>query len=271
LTDQEGQRLQQIVRGGSTSSVRYRRAMTLLASAGGNRVPVIAQLVQADEDTVRDAMHRFNEIGLACLDPRWAGGRPRLLNRDDEDFVVQTAITRPTKLGQPFTHWSLRKLAAYLRKTHGRVIRIGREALRCLLARRGITFQRTKTWKESPDPDLDTKLDRIDEVLERFPDRVFAFDEFGPLGIRPTPRMPEPPDSCDAVVEALNENQAGPKARLGTQGAMTLTKVSLLPNCAPQSAGTTGLEMTDPPAEASVPVFSSSGATGTPAAISVCW
>jgi hypothetical protein len=68
LTDQEGQRLQQIVRRGGTSSVRYRRAMLLLASAGGNRVPVIAQLVQADEDTVRDVIHRFNEIGLACLD-----------------------------------------------------------------------------------------------------------------------------------------------------------------------------------------------------------
>lgn len=51
--------------------------------------------------------------------------------------------------------------------------------------RRGVTFQRTKTWKESPDPELDAKLDRIEEVLERFPDRVFAFDEFGPLGIRP--------------------------------------------------------------------------------------
>ncbi|GAA0514159.1 hypothetical protein GCM10010390_15570 [Streptomyces mordarskii] len=69
LTDQEGQKLQQIVRRGSTSSVRYRRAMLLLASAGGNRVPVIAQLVQAGEDTVRDVIHRFNEIGLACLDP----------------------------------------------------------------------------------------------------------------------------------------------------------------------------------------------------------
>ena len=45
LTDQEGQRLQQIVRRGSTSSVRYRRAMMLLASAGGNPVPVIARLV----------------------------------------------------------------------------------------------------------------------------------------------------------------------------------------------------------------------------------
>jgi transposase len=93
LTDQEGQKLQQIVRWGSTSSVRYRRAMMLLASAGGNRVPVIAQLVQADEDTVRDVIHRFNEIGLACLDPRWAGGRPRQLSPDDEDFVIQTATT----------------------------------------------------------------------------------------------------------------------------------------------------------------------------------
>ena len=185
LTDQEGQKLQQIVRRGSTNSVRYRRAMMLLASAGGNRVPVIAQLVQADEDTVRDVIHRFNEIGLACLDPQWAGGRPRQLSPDDEDFVIQTATTRPAKLGQPFTRWSIRKLAAYLRKIHGRIIRIGREALRCLLARRGITFQRTKTWKESPDPERDTKLDRIEHVLDRFPDRVFAFDEFGPLGIRP--------------------------------------------------------------------------------------
>ncbi|MGW0829994.1 IS630 family transposase [Streptomyces prunicolor] len=186
LTDHEGHQLQRIVRRGSTSSVRYRRAMMLLASAGGNRVPVIARLVQADEDTVRDVIHRFNEIALACLDPRWAGGRPRLLSPDDEEFVVQTATTRPAKLGQPLTRWSIRKLLAYLRKVHGRVIRIGREALRCLLARRGVTFQRTKTWKESIDPDYDAKLDRIEHALDRFPDRTFAFDEFGPPGIRPT-------------------------------------------------------------------------------------
>ncbi|MET7529896.1 MULTISPECIES: IS630 family transposase [Streptomyces] len=185
LTDQEGQRLQQIVRRDSTSSVRYRRVM-LLASAGGNRVPVIAQLVQADEDTVRDVIHRFNEIGLAALAPQRAGGRPRLLSPDDEDFVIKTATTRPAMLGQPFIRWSLRKLAAYLRKVHGRVVRIGREALRCLLARRSVTFQRARTWKESSDPQCEAKLDRIEHVLEHFPDRVFAFDEFGPLGIRPT-------------------------------------------------------------------------------------
>lgn len=76
LTEQEGQKLQRMVRRGSTSTVRFRRAMMLLASAGGNTVQVIANLVQADEDTARDVIHRFNEIGLACLDPQWAGGRP---------------------------------------------------------------------------------------------------------------------------------------------------------------------------------------------------
>jgi transposase len=186
LTEQEGQKLQRIVRRGSTNTVRFRRAMMLLASAGGTTVPVIAKLVQADEDTVRDVIHRFNEIGLACLDPQWAGGRPRLLTGDDEDFVIQTAVTRPTKLGKPFTRWSIRKLADHLRRNLARPIRIGREALRCLLHRRGVTFQRTKTWKESSDPDFDAKLDRIEYAINERPDRTFAFDEFGPLGIRPT-------------------------------------------------------------------------------------
>jgi hypothetical protein len=65
-------------------------------------------------------------------------------------------------------------------------MKIGREALRCLLLRRGISFQRTKTWKESPDPDFDRKLDRIEFALTERPDRTFALDEFGPLGIRPS-------------------------------------------------------------------------------------
>lgn len=151
LTEQEGRKLQRIVRRGTTSAVRFRRAMMLLASAGENTVPVFARLVQADEDTVRDVIHRFNEIGLACLDPRWAGGRPRLLTRDDEDFVAQTATTRPTTLDKPFTRWSLRKLVEHLHGNIARPVRIGREALRGLPVRRGISFQRTKTWEESPD------------------------------------------------------------------------------------------------------------------------
>jgi transposase len=159
--------------------------MVVLASAGGNTVPAIARLVQADEDTIRQVIHRFNEMGMAGLDPRWEGGRPRLISSDDEQFIVTTANTRPEALGRPFTRWSVRKLADYLTTQAARPIRIGRERLRQLLIKHGITFQRTKTWKESNDPRRDAKLARIDHVTSHFPQRVFAFDEFGPLVIRP--------------------------------------------------------------------------------------
>lgn len=201
LSEGEGRRLQQLVRRGSRSAagaIRVRRATMILASASGTTVPAIARLVAADEDTVRDVIHDFNARGLAALDPRWAGGRPRRISEDDELFVVAMATARPKTLGLPFTRWSVRKLAAFLAGHYqhiepglgpvmgpARQITVGRERVRQILAAHQITFQRTRTWKESSDPDKDAKLDRIEHVTSRFPDRCFAFDQFGPLAIRP--------------------------------------------------------------------------------------
>ena len=118
LTVEEGRQLQRIVRrGGSRSEqsiVKWRRAVVVHASAGGNTVPVIARLVATSEDRVREMIHRFNEIGMVSLDPQWAGGRPRLITTEDVAFIVETATTRPEKLDQPFTRWSIRKLVRYL-------------------------------------------------------------------------------------------------------------------------------------------------------------
>jgi transposase len=185
LTDEEGQKLQQIVRRGRHESLRVRRALIIMASASGTTVTAIAKLVAAHEDTVRDVIHAFNEQGLAALDPRWAGGRPRLISDEDREFIIATAKTRPITLGRPFTHWSLRKLTDYLARNRDHRVRIGRERLRQILREHRISFQRTRTWKESKDPDKDIKLDRIEHVTSRYPDRCFAFDQFGPLSIRP--------------------------------------------------------------------------------------
>ena len=192
LSEAEGQQLTRIVRRGKGASIRVRRATMILASSAGTPVPAIARLVAADEDTVRDVIHAFNARGLDALDPRWAGGRPRLISNDDVEFIVATATTRPNTHGLAFSHWSVRKLAAHLGECdhrcpagRARPLPIGRERLRQLLRSRGVSFQRTRTWKESNDPDKNTKLDRIEEVTRRFPDRCFAFDQFGPLSIRP--------------------------------------------------------------------------------------
>ncbi|WP_018721730.1 helix-turn-helix domain-containing protein [Salinispora fenicalii] len=53
--------------------------MIVLASAGGKLAPAIARLMQADEDTVRQVIRRFNETGMASLDPQWAAGHPHRL------------------------------------------------------------------------------------------------------------------------------------------------------------------------------------------------
>ena len=133
LSEHEGRRLTEIVRRGRAHPIRVRRATIILASSSGTPVSAIARLVAADEDTVRDVIHAFNEQGLAALDPQWAGGRPRLISDADIAFVVTTATTRPTKLGCPFTRWSLRKLAAYLARCPQRRIVISRERLRQIL------------------------------------------------------------------------------------------------------------------------------------------
>jgi transposase len=189
LSDEEGRTLQRIVRRGGGKSmvsvVRYRRAMVVWASATGHEVEVIARLVQTSPDRVREMIHRFNEMGMASLDPKWAGGRPRRITTDDEAFIVETATARPPKAGMPFSHWSVRKLRAYLADNSLRVVRLSKERLRQILDDHEITFQRTKTWKESNDPDKEAKLDRIEEVIMAFPERTFAFDEFGPLALHP--------------------------------------------------------------------------------------
>src|SRR5256886_4991951 len=112
LTEQEGQRLQQIVRRGKHGSVGVRRAMIIMASASGTLVPAIARLAAADEDTVRDVIHLFNAKGLAALDPQRAGGRPRRISDEDIEVIVTAATTRPEQLCQPLTPWTPPKLAA---------------------------------------------------------------------------------------------------------------------------------------------------------------
>ena len=67
------------------------------------------------------------------MDPQWAGGRPRLITTTDRALIVKTAETRPGKLRQPFTHWSLRKLADHLATRKGRKVVVGRERLRQIL------------------------------------------------------------------------------------------------------------------------------------------
>ncbi len=135
-------------------------------------------------DRVRELIHAFNRDGMACLPPKWRGGRPRRITAAMRAEIVRIATTRPQLLREPYTRWSLRTLRGYLIRS--RVVRaICTERLREILREEGVSIHRTKSWKRSPDPDFDAKAARVLELYEDLPGAVVCFDELGP--VRPIP------------------------------------------------------------------------------------
>lgn len=186
LSDEEGQRLVRITRT-SRDRVRLRRAMIVLASAQGQSARDIAALIQGSDDYVRGVIHAFNEHGLAALDPKWSGGRPAKIDDATAERICRVALARPHDLGKPFTTWSVAKLHEHLVNTGVIPADVSVETVRRLLRRRRISFQHTKTWKESTDPDFEAKKQRVLDLYDNPPDggRVLCFDEFGPLNLQP--------------------------------------------------------------------------------------
>jgi transposase len=133
---------------------------------------------------VRKVIHDFNRHGFESLRPRFRGGRPRRISIDDEARIVAVAGARPDTLGVPFTRWSLAKLSRYLR---GRQIVVSPAQLGRILARAGVSLQRTRSLKQSADPDYEAKAARILALYRESPANgvVISFDEKGPESLCP--------------------------------------------------------------------------------------
>ena len=184
LAPAEGQRLKRLSKQSKLASTRQ-RALILLASNTLMSAPAIARMLLTDESHVRKLIHDFNERGFESLRPRYGGGRPRRISADDEQRIVAVAGARPDSLGVPFTRWSLAKLSRYLR---GQAITVSPAQLQRILARAGVSLQRTRSWKQSPDPEYEAKARRILALYRDPPANgvVISFDEKGPESLCPT-------------------------------------------------------------------------------------
>jgi len=194
LAPQEGQKLLSIIRRGSGSVVRWRRAQIVLWSAQRMSVPQIAEIAFTSPDRVREVIHNFNADGFDSLAPKYSGGRPPTFTLPERQQIKKVALSRPADHGLPFSAWSLSKLAEFL-VAEGVVDDISHEGLRLLLREEGVSFQVIKTFKQSTDPDFEAKKNRILELYaiadgqvepgEGDPTVVVCVDEFGPLNLQP--------------------------------------------------------------------------------------
>ena len=159
------------------------RASILLASNAGMSAPAIAHAWQTDESHVRKVSMSATSAGWT----RWtlttgAGAPPDHRRSAQADRGGSRCPSRHA--GEPFMRWSLIKLARYLRERGiCEISHLGR-----VLARAGLSFQRTRSWRASPDPDYEAKAQRVLELHERAPTggAVISFDQMGTISLRPT-------------------------------------------------------------------------------------
>ena len=222
ITNEEGNRLLRIVRRSSGSVVTWRRAQMVLLSAQGMDVAQIANVAFTSPDRVRAVIHNFNDDGFDSLVPKYAGGRPPTFTLPERREIKKIALSRPADHGLPFSTWSLTKLAEFL-VAEGVVDDISHEGLRLLLREEGVSFQVIKTWKQSSDPDFETKNNRVLELYDIAdgkakpkrgdPRVVICMDEFGPLNLLPRPGKQWAPV---AVLGAVDTKAARRRRRRAT-------------------------------------------------------
>jgi transposase len=139
----------------SNDAFVLRRCQILLASSRGESPPKIARSVGCGSQTVRNAIHAFNERSLNALE---AGSSRPLRTRaafDEEsaERLREMLHRSPREFGYDSSLWTL-EMAAQV-SFDERIVqkRVSGETIRATLSRLlGVRWLRAKRWITSPDP-----------------------------------------------------------------------------------------------------------------------
>ena len=183
LSPEEGNRLKSISRRAKYQSKRQ-RAMIVLASATGMPAPQIAEVVRYDASHVRKVIHEFNERGSARSTPTTGAGA---LGRRRPPSAIGWSRSRAPAPTSRASRSPVGRLRSCVITWPTEEIAVSAETLRRILHEAGLSHQRTRSWKSSPDPDFAAKAERVLSLYREPPadGPVVCFDEMGPSG---TPR-----------------------------------------------------------------------------------
>src|ERR671910_816865 len=153
LSEKERESLEKGLRSKDTFTMR--RSQMLLASSRGERAPKIASNLGCASQTVRDAIHDFNERGIDALTAE--SSRPKK-TRDAFDGKSAQALREilhrsPREFGYDSSLWTL-EMAAEVAFEEGLTRkRVSGETVRATLSRLlSVKWMRAKRWITSPDP-----------------------------------------------------------------------------------------------------------------------
>lgn len=139
----------------SRDAFLLRRSQILLASSRGESPPQVAANLGCGSQTVRNAIHTFNERGLRALVP--GSSRPKrtraAFDEKGAEAVRQMLHRSPREFGRDSSLWTLEMAAEVVFEEELVQRRVSGETIRATLARLlGVRWRRAKRWITSPDP-----------------------------------------------------------------------------------------------------------------------
>jgi transposase len=138
--------------------IRTRTQMILLAIEQNMTAPQIGQIARKNEQTVRRWIKRFNAEGLNGLFDAPRPGSPTLVTPEYRQRLLNIVRQRPRALGQPYSLWTLARLADFMAEETG--LRVSTETVRRVLKAGGIVLSRPQHTISSPDPEYKVKKRR---------------------------------------------------------------------------------------------------------------
>ncbi len=138
--------------------LRTRTQMILLAVEQNMTAPQIGQIVRKNEQTVRRWIKRFNAEGLNGLSDAPRPGSPAIITSGYRQRLLSIVRQRPQTLGQPYSLWTLARLADFMAEETG--LRVSTETVRRVLKDGGIVLSRPQHTISSPDPEYKLKKRR---------------------------------------------------------------------------------------------------------------
>jgi len=150
LTKDERTVLEQIARAQGEPASHVARAKALLAVADGRSYAAAAQTAgRKSNDAVSQLVSRFNQKGLAAIEPHHAPGARPIYTVTERERILAEARRTPTCEQDGTATWSLSTLQRTLRQAPDGLPKVSTYTIWTVLHAAGLAWQKTRTWCET--------------------------------------------------------------------------------------------------------------------------
>jgi len=147
LTDSERASLEQLGRATSAPVGIVMRARALLAVADGCSYTEAARRVgRRSGDAVGDLVSRFNQEGLAAVEPRHGGGPRVKYGAAERERILAEVHRTPDRERDKTATWSLATLQRALRRAEDGLPEVSTYTIWCVHHEPDLSWQRDRSW-----------------------------------------------------------------------------------------------------------------------------